>query len=73
MFCQGRIHTGVVLLRLAGLTTTAKVETVAEVSRLHGAELAGAFCVISPGAASHSTGDKAGMRRRRDQQASPET
>ena len=58
VFRQGRIHTGVVLLRLAGLPTAAKVETVAAVFRLHGTELAGAFCVISPGAVRIRRGPK---------------
>jgi predicted nuclease of predicted toxin-antitoxin system len=45
----GRIHGGVVLTRLAGLSPSAKAETVSELFRDHAAELAGAFCVISPG------------------------
>ncbi len=45
----GRIHTGVVLTRLAGLSPTAKAETVSTVFRDHAAELPGAFCVIAPG------------------------
>jgi predicted nuclease of predicted toxin-antitoxin system len=45
----GRVHAGVVLTRLAGLSPTAKAVTVAQVLRDHAAELAGAFCVIAPG------------------------
>jgi len=46
----GRVHGGVVLLRLDGLTPAAKAEVVAEVIRDRGPELIGAFSVISPGA-----------------------
>lgn len=46
----GRIHTGVVLTRLAGLPPSAKAEAVAGVLRDRAAELVGAFSVISPGA-----------------------
>lgn len=48
-FRQRRLHTGVILLRLAGLTNETKAEIVAEVCRTRGEELAGAFSVISPG------------------------
>ena len=48
-FRQRRLHTGVILLRLAGLTNETKAEIVAEVCRTRAAELAGAFSVISPG------------------------
>ena len=45
----GRIHTGIVLIRLAGLSTSAKADIVSELFRDHAAELTGAFCVIAPG------------------------
>ena len=48
-FRQRRLHTGVILLRLAGLTNNTKAEIVAEVCRTRAAELGGAFSVISPG------------------------
>ncbi len=46
----GRVHAGVVLIRLAGLSPTAKARAVAQVLRDHGAELQRAFAVILPGA-----------------------
>lgn len=46
----GRVHGGVVLARLAGLSAAAKAEIVARVLRDHEAELPGAFSVITPGA-----------------------
>jgi predicted nuclease of predicted toxin-antitoxin system len=49
VFRQGVIHSGVVLLRLAGLTNATKGEIVAEVCRSHAPELAASFTVISPG------------------------
>jgi predicted nuclease of predicted toxin-antitoxin system len=45
-----RVHAGVVLIRLAGLTPAAKAALVAKVLQDHAAELSGAFTVISPGA-----------------------
>ncbi len=44
----GRVHAGVVLIRLAGLPLLSKAETVAKVLQEHAAELPGAFTVISP-------------------------
>lgn len=44
-----RIHAGVVLVRLAGLSEDAKAEIVAEVFRDREQELVGGFAVISPG------------------------
>lgn len=44
----GRIHAGVVLTRLAGLSASAKTEAVSQLFRDHAVELAGAFCVIAP-------------------------
>ena len=49
VFRQGLVHSGVVLLRLAGLANTTKAEIVAEVCRDRGAELVGTFSVIAPG------------------------
>lgn len=49
VFRQGLVHSGVVLLRLAGLANATKAEIVAEVCRVRAAELIGAFTVISPG------------------------
>jgi predicted nuclease of predicted toxin-antitoxin system len=49
VFRQGLVHSGVVPLRLAGLANATKAEIVAEVVRLHAAELIGAFTVITPG------------------------
>jgi predicted nuclease of predicted toxin-antitoxin system len=46
----GRVHAGVVLIRLAGLPPSSKAETVAKVFADHALELMGAFSVISPGA-----------------------
>src|SRR4051812_13965693 len=45
VFRQGRVHAGVVLLRLAGLALAAKAETVARVLQERAAELQGAFSV----------------------------
>jgi predicted nuclease of predicted toxin-antitoxin system len=50
VFRQGRVHTGVVLLRLAGLPAAAKADAVAKVFQERAAELPGAFSVVSPGA-----------------------
>ena len=49
VFRQGLVHSGVVLLRLAGLANAAKAEIVAEICRERTAELIGAFSVVSPG------------------------
>ena len=50
VFRQGRVHTGVVLLRLAGLPAAAKADVVARVFQDHATELPGGFSVVSPGA-----------------------
>lgn len=42
-----RYTCGIVLIRLSGLTTTEKVEIVANVIKDHGSELGNAFTVIS--------------------------
>ena len=49
VFRLGRVHTGVLLLRLAGLPVAATMDIVAEALRDHAAELPGAFSVITPG------------------------
>jgi hypothetical protein len=46
----GRVHAGVVLIRLAGLPPLLKAETVASVLHDRAVELPGDFSVISPGA-----------------------
>jgi len=45
----GRVHHGVVLVRLEGSSAETKADIVAEMFRDRAQELAGAFCVISPG------------------------
>ena|SRR5947209_3563441 len=50
VFRQHRMHSGVILLRLAGIGAAAKAETVAQVLRDHATELQGAFSVISSSA-----------------------
>jgi predicted nuclease of predicted toxin-antitoxin system len=49
VFRQGLVHSGVVLVRLAGLANATKAEIVAEVCRVRAAELIDSFTVISPG------------------------
>ena len=49
VFRQGLVHSGLILLRLAGLTNATKAEIVAEVCGNRTAELIGAFSVVSPG------------------------
>ena len=49
VFRQGLVHSGVVLLRLAGLDNATRAEIVAEVCRNRTGELIGAFSVVSPG------------------------
>lgn len=49
VFRLGRIHAGVVLIRLAGLSLEAKASTVSRVFANRGDELLYAFSVISPG------------------------
>jgi predicted nuclease of predicted toxin-antitoxin system len=46
----GRVHGGLVLIRLAGLPAATKADIVAQTLQDHAAELSGAFTVISPGA-----------------------
>lgn len=49
VFRQRLVHSGVLLLRLEGLSNTTKAGFVAEVFREHGAAILGSFSVISPG------------------------
>ena len=49
VFRQHQVTAGVVLIRLAGLSSGAKADIVSEVIRDHAAELLSAFTVISPG------------------------
>ena len=49
VFRQGLVHSGVVLLRLAGLTNATKAEIVVEVCRDRTAELVRSFSVVFPG------------------------
>jgi predicted nuclease of predicted toxin-antitoxin system len=49
VFRQGLVHSGVVLLRFAGLANATKADIVAEVCRDRAAELVGVFSVVSPG------------------------
>ena len=46
----GRVHTGIVLARLRGMSPDRKAEIVSQAFRDHADEFTGAFCVISPGA-----------------------
>jgi predicted nuclease of predicted toxin-antitoxin system len=49
VFRQGRLHTGIVLIRLAGLGPRARAVLVSEAANLYGAKFVGTFSVISPG------------------------
>jgi predicted nuclease of predicted toxin-antitoxin system len=49
VFRQNLVHSGVILLRLAGLANATKADIVGEVCRDRAAELVGAFSVVSPG------------------------
>ncbi len=50
IFRQRRVHSGVILLRLAGLSPQAKVMWTREAIKQHGSKLAQAFSVIGAGA-----------------------
>jgi predicted nuclease of predicted toxin-antitoxin system len=50
VFRQGRLHAGVILLRLAGLSAATKAELVAKAIRDHEDRLRASFCVITHGA-----------------------
>ena len=54
VYRQRRVHAGVVLLRLTGLSNATKASLVAEICRDRGAELIGAFSVVEAGQNSHS-------------------
>jgi len=49
VFNQGKVSSGVLLIRLAGLTPAKRAEIIVAALRDHGAEMAGVFTVISPG------------------------
>jgi predicted nuclease of predicted toxin-antitoxin system len=49
VFRLGRVHAGVILIRLHGLSLEAKTALVCEAVRNHGQEFFGAFSVILPG------------------------
>ena len=49
VFRRRLVHSGVLLLRLAGIANPMKAEIVAEVFRERSGELPGAFSVVSPG------------------------
>ncbi len=48
VFRQRRVTSGVVLIRLAGLSPTRKAEIVVSAIKKHGAELKDSFSVITP-------------------------
>ncbi len=50
VFRQRRVTSGVVLIRLAGLSPTRKAEIVVSAIMKHGTELMHSFSVITPGA-----------------------
>ena len=49
VFRLGRIHSGVLLIRLAGVSPERKCNIVSAAVREHGAEMAGAFTVVTAG------------------------
>lgn len=49
VFRLGQLSTGVLLIRLPGITSAQRAEIVSDVIRAHAPDLAGAFSVISPG------------------------
>ena len=49
VFRLGRVHAGVILVRLAGLSLQTKVETVCRAIAKHGPDCVGSFSVISAG------------------------
>jgi hypothetical protein len=48
VFRQGRLATGILPVRLAGLSPAPKAETVGLVVKQHSGELPGAFAVLAP-------------------------
>jgi predicted nuclease of predicted toxin-antitoxin system len=62
---ERKSHAGIILIRLAGLSSAAKAEMVSNILRERASELSGALTVISPGlvrirSAQDSNGSKAG-------------
>lgn len=49
VFRQHRVHTGVVLLRMDGASSSVAAEIISVALDKHAAELAGSFTVLSPG------------------------
>ena len=49
VFRLGRTATGVLLIRLAGLTAAQKSDLISDAFREHAHEMIGAFTVVSPG------------------------
>ena len=49
VYRQGHASTGVLLIRLGGLTPAMKAETVSRAIQEHSQELSGVFAVLSPG------------------------
>lgn len=49
VFRQGRLMSGILLVRLAGLSPARKAEVVASAVNQHSPELPGAFAVLTPG------------------------
>jgi predicted nuclease of predicted toxin-antitoxin system len=49
VFRQGRLMSGILLVRLAGLSPARKAEVVASAVNQHSSELPGAFAVLTPG------------------------
>jgi len=47
VFMQGKLNTGIVLLRLAGVPPTQKAKIVSEAVAAHGSEMRAAFSVIT--------------------------
>jgi len=48
VFRMGRLHTGVILIRLAGVSLDRKCHVVSEAIINHGDEIPGSFTVITP-------------------------
>lgn len=51
VYRMGRASGGVILVRLLGLTTDTKAKVVSDFVLAHGNEIAGNFCVLTPGTA----------------------
>jgi len=48
VYRQGRVHAGVILMRLAGLSQDAKAAVVSSAIHARGAEMRDAFAVVTP-------------------------